>query len=147
MNSRSELRAGASNRARWVAAGFLGAFAASVLTVVYTGLMVEGSRSEFDVGFRSVTLATGAVAELPLRFEVLDAVTDAELEVTLPAMLERVDGDPAPGSESGIRLQPGTNELAITVRAVSEGSGYVVARALAGEPVALERVFVTVTAD
>lgn len=144
MNSDSPSRARISPRARLVAAGFLGAFAASVLTVIFTGLMVEGSPSDFDAGFRSVTLASGEVAEIVLVFDVLDAAEDARLELTLPAMLERVAGD-APGA--AVSLAPGINQLPISVRATATGSGYIVARVIAAEPLALERVFVTVTAE
>jgi hypothetical protein len=139
----SELPRGWSGRANWTAAGFLGAFAASVLTVIYTGLMVEGSRSDFDSGFRSVTLAPGAVASVVLAFEVPAGVDQARLDLSLPDVVLAI-GNPGEGE---LALTPGLNQITIELRAVGEGSGYVIARLMADEAIALERVFVTVAAD
>jgi len=146
MNSDSQLPAAVPGKARWIAAGFIGAFVASVLTVIFTGLMVEGSPSEFDAGFHSVTLAEGEVAAIALEFDLRDPVTGARLELNLPPMLERVDTGGGGPAAAALSLDPGSNELSVAVRAVAVGSGYLVARILADEPVALERVFVTVTA-
>lgn len=131
----------------WIAGGFIGAFAASVLTVIYTGLMVEGRPSEFDAGFQSVTLHPGETGLVPVIFEVRVAVSDVRLELTLPAMLEEATDPHATQAGSLLSLNPGKNEVAIAVRAVGAGNGYLIARVLGDEPVALERVFVTVTPD
>ena len=70
MKPETEKGAAGEGRARWVAAGFLGAFAASILTVIWTGLMVEGRPEEFDAGFRSVTMAAGEARAIELIFDV-----------------------------------------------------------------------------
>jgi hypothetical protein len=131
----------------WIAFGFIGAFAASVLTVIYTGLMVEGSPGEFDAEFRSVTMHVGETRAVRLVFDVRSVYPEATLEVQLPPMVEPRD---APGSSSvteDVSLVPGDNEFSIEIRATGVTRGYMIARLLADEPVALERVFVTVDDD
>jgi hypothetical protein len=146
MNADSDSPRKGSRRARWIAAGFLGAFAASVLTVIFTGLMVEQTPENFDAGFRSVTLRPGEIRSITLVFDVPRAVDAAQLELNLPDIV--VEAGPAAGAEGRtVSLLPGDNEVPIEIRAVSEGSGYLVARIIADEPLALERVFVTVAAE
>lgn len=148
MNRDSQSReATGARRARWIAFGFVGAFAASVATVIYTGLMVEGSRSTFDAGFRSVTLALGETRTLVLEFEVETGFTGASLEVELPAMIEAVGQPGARRITREVTVGNGANEYPLEVRAVAAGSDYVIGRIVAGEPVALERLFVTVVAE
>jgi hypothetical protein len=131
-----------TDRARWIAAGFIGAFAASVFTVIYTGLNVEGSRAEFDVGFRPVTLAPGEQRTIELVFDSPAAYPESTLDVTLPPMLEFAA---ASAKRSTVALVPGSNSFPIVIEAREPGSGYLVARVEAGQPVGLYRVFVTVT--
>lgn len=129
-----------TGRARWIAAGFIGAFAASILTVITTGLNVEGRRAEFDSGFRSVTLAPGERRSIELEFESEAAHPEATLELTLPPMLELVAATEA----RPVAVVPGSNRFAIEIRADEIGSGYIVARLQADVPIGLYRVFVTV---
>jgi len=147
MNTDSGQRAARSGRATWIAAGFLGAFAASVLTVIYTGLMVEGSRTEFDAGFRSVTLGTGEVRRIELYFDSPAPAADARLIVELPPVVVPAAGAAAGSIERSVEVEPGRNVFAIEVSGRAPGSGYLEARLVAGAPLALERVFVTVAAD
>jgi len=147
MNTESEKSPAASGRVRWIAAGFLGAFAASVLTVIYTGLMVEGSRSEFDVGFRSVSLAPGEARSIELIFHSPLPVERARLTVELPPVLSFAGDGPAGVPERTVPLEPGTNVFTVDVRGRSAGSGYLQARLAADEPIAVERVFITVADD
>jgi hypothetical protein len=132
-------------RASWIAAGFIGAFAASIFTVIYTGLNVEGTSAEFDAGFRSVTLAPGERRTIELEFESPAAHPEATLEISLPPMLELTAGPAGDGRRRPVALAPGGNTLTVEVAAVETGSGYIVARVEAGAPVGLYRVFVTVT--
>jgi hypothetical protein len=141
MNTETEKPA---SMARWIAAGFLGAFAASIVTVIYTGLMVEGSRSEFDVGFRSVTMTIGQTRRIDLRFDSPQPEESALLIVELPDMLEFAGGGVEATSERGVRLVAGMNVIAVEVRGQMVGSDYLIARVSGTEPIALERVFVTV---
>jgi hypothetical protein len=144
MNADSETHDTGVGKAHWIGAGFVLAFAASVFTVIYTGLMVEGARSEFDVGFRSVTLALADVRSVKLYFDSPAAFSEVRLEVTLPEMLELADSAGLAVTPLRVALEPGTNELAVDVRATTLGSGYLVARVIGDEPIALDRVFVTV---
>jgi hypothetical protein len=131
--------------ARWVAAGFVLAFATSVFTVIYTGLMVEGSRAEFDAGFRSLDLRVNEVQTVRFYFDAEVSDPDARLELDLPAMIE-----PATPREGGIWRQSvavaiGDNEFAVELRAVAAGSGYVIARLTGEQPIGRDSVFVTVS--
>jgi hypothetical protein len=147
MNTESEKHTDGAGRARWIAAGFVGAFAASVLTVIYTGLMVEGSRSDFDAGFRSVTMTIGESRVLELFFDSPLPLANARLEVSLPDMLGFAEGAGGTSQSESVDLVVGRNVLSVEVRAHAAGSAYLVARVFGEEPVALERVFVTVTAE
>jgi len=147
MNTESEMSSATRGRGNWIAAGFIGAFAASVLTVIYTGLMVEGSRSGFDVGFRSVSLAPGEARSIDLIFHAPQPVTRAQLSVELPPVLSFAGDGSAGTPEQIVRLEPGTNTFSVDVRGLSAGSGYLQARLTADEPIAVERVFVTVADD
>lgn len=142
MKADSETARRGKSRARWIAAGFLVAFATSVLTVIFTGLMVEGSRGDFDAGFRSLTLRPGETRSIEFVFEAPAAAEAVRFELSLPAMLATVGPPPAT-----IALRPGVNEIAVSIRAEAAGSGYLVARALGEEPLGLDRVFITVTPD
>ena len=141
MTPDSESNRHGSGRARWVAAGFIIAFATSVLTVIYTGLMVEGTPGDFDADFRSVTMRTGESRPIRFAFDVPRAAT-ARFELTIPEMLRTAGGVP-----TTIELRPGDNEVEVGFVAEQAGSGYLIARALGDEPLGLDRVFVTVTAD
>jgi hypothetical protein len=132
--------------ARWVAFGFLFAFAASVLTVIYTGLMVEGSRAEFDAGFRSVEMRLDEVQAIRFYFDSDRAHAAARLELELPPMLEPATAGGGSGARA-VAIEAGSNEIAIELRAVAVGSGYVVARVSGEEPIGRDSVFVTVTGD
>ena len=147
MSDDSDIRQTGSGKARWVAIGFISAFFASIFTVIYTGLNVEGTSAEFDSGFRSVTLSVGETRTVGLEFESPSAYPEAILEVTLPEAVK------LPGqTETGLNSTPvsvvaGENTFQIDITAGSPGSGYLVARVAAGEPVGIYRVFVTVTED
>jgi len=124
--------------------GFIGAFATSILTVVYTGLNVQGSRAEFDVGFRPVTMAVGEVRSIDLVFESPTSHPEAILEVTLPSMVELSGESGNGGPQWPVALSVGSNNLPVSVRAIEPGRGYLAARVEAEEPVGVYRVFITV---
>lgn len=135
-----------SGTARWVAAGFVLAFATSVFTVIYTGLMVEGSRAEFDAGFRTLEIGVGQRGEARFFIESETAVASATLELEIPAMVEPVAPAGAAAGPRRVTVVPGRNEFAVELRAVAAGSGYVIARVVGDEPIGRDSVFVTVTA-
>jgi hypothetical protein len=142
MNASLEPKPRRTNRARWIAAGFLAAFAASVFTVIYTGLKAINTSPEFDSGFRSVTLAPGDERAIELTFDSPAAYPAATLYVTLPSMLDFAEDS---REESSVAVEPGSNHFMVAVAAREVGSGYLIGRVEAGEPVGLYRVFVTVT--
>lgn len=147
MSEASDTRQGGTGKARLIAIGFLGAFFASVITVIYTGLNVEGSSAEFDSGFRSVTLMVGDRHTLEFQFDSAAAFPDAVLEVTLPDSVQS-PGQTEPGpARRPVSIVAGENTIPFDIAASSPGSGYVVARVTAGEPVGVYRIFVTVTDD
>ena len=147
MDQRSKDQSGRSRPPRWIALGFLAAFATSVFTVIYTGLEHEGERGVFDTGFRSVTMVPGERRTVELVFDSDAAYTGATLALILPAVAEL---GAAPEYQDGSRfidLVAGENRLDVEIRALAEGSGYLTARIEAREPIAIDRVFVTVTAE
>ncbi|MGD8339517.1 MAG: hypothetical protein PVH89_01975 [Gammaproteobacteria bacterium] len=130
-----------------VALAFIGAFFASVVTVIYTGLNVEGSRAEFDAGFRPVTLRVGEMRAVDLVFQSESRHPDALLEITLPDAVQLHDGVDYGPAGIPISMVTGENRIPIEIEATAPGSGYLVARVTAGEPVGIYRLFVTVTTD
>jgi hypothetical protein len=147
MNPNSDIDPQSVGKARWIGAGFVAAFAASVFTVIYTGLMVEGTRSEFDDASRFVTMSVAEEYEIELFFESPAAFEDISLEVSLPEMLELVGPGWSRAASRPVSLEPGPNELAITVRATAAGKGYLVTRVIGDKPIGLNSFFVTVVAD
>jgi hypothetical protein len=119
----------------------------SVLTVIYTGLKVEGSRSEFDAGFHSVTMSVGELRTIEFSFDSPGIFPEARLEVSLPDGLEAADSPGVRVAGKTVALRIGDNVLAFDVRAVSPGSGYLIGRVIGDEPIGLDRIFVTITAD
>jgi len=142
MSKASEKTESKGGRANWVAAGFLGAFALSVFTVIYTGLNVGGySSAEFDAGFRSVTMAVGEVRTVDLVFESTSQNPDATLSLIVPDAVALVGSAEVP-----VTLSAGENVVPVEVRGTEAGSGYLVARVESEEPIGLYRVFLTVEA-
>ena len=141
MNANSENKKRRTAAANWIAAGFLVAFVASVLTVLYTGLMVEGTPSEFHAGFRSMTFNVGEMREVEFLFEAESASPDARLELSLPPGIVA----PADGRLSRpVAVAAGSNRFSLALSGTGPGQGYVVARLIDDEPIALDRVFVTI---
>lgn len=141
MNTRTESRRRRSRKERWIAAGFIGAFAASIGTVIYTGLRVDGYVGEFQAGFRAVTMSVGESRSVELTFNVPMATDAARLELTLPDCLNPADGR---GVSRPVQLVRGVNEMTLELVATGECSGYMYARVIADEPLDLERIFITV---
>jgi hypothetical protein len=147
VNADSEKRGRRTDRASWIAAGFVFAFATSVLTVIYTGLMVEGSRADFDAGFRSVAMQRNEVQAVRFVFDSPVTLAEARLELDLPDMLRPVGATEAGPWQRTVSLVPGSNEFSVELRAVALGSGYVIARVSGEDPIGRDSVFVTVTGE
>ena len=139
MNADSQ--SGRTSGARWIAAGFIGAFAASILTVILTGLNVESVRGTPDAGFRSVTMAVGEIRRVELEFESERASAGAVIELSLPDVVAAVGNglDRLP-----VRIEPGSNAFTVELRAVAIGNGFVEASLSDGQRIDGERVFITV---
>lgn len=145
MRETANAEKGGRSTARWIALGFIIAFATSVFTVIYTGLNVEATRADFDVGFRSVTLVPGEQRSVELVFDSDASYAEATLEVTLPDVATfAVPRDYLDGRRP-VAVAVGRNRYSLDIRALRPGSGYIVARVEAREPVGLERVFLTVS--
>ena len=145
MNSDSASPRAGTRKAKWIARGFLAAFVLSVLTVIYTGLSVDGFVGEFDSGFRSVTFAAGESRSIDLRFDSPSGFSEASLEISLPGIVEFASESEFPAGRQAVTIVPGENVFAVTVRGVEPGSGYLIGRIAAREPIDLYRVFLTVT--
>ena len=126
--------------------GFVLAFAASVFTVIYTGLMVEGTRAEFDAGFRTFEMHLDEVREARFFIESEVADADATLELELPDIVEPVSPGGGGAWQRRVTVVRGSNEFGVELRAVAAGSGYVQARVSGKEAIGRDSVFVTVTA-
>jgi len=147
MNEAANSRQRKARVAKWIAAGFLGAFATSVFTVIYTGLNVEGSSAEFDAGFRSVTMSVGERRTVDLVFEADAEYPDAWLELTLPDAVRIAGQKYAEAEPRSVAMVIGRNAIPVEIEAIAPGSGYLSARVEADEPIGVYRVFVTVTPD
>jgi hypothetical protein len=107
--------------------------------------MVEGSRAEFDAGFRTLEIGLGEVRETRFFIESEVAVADATLELELPDFLEPA-GAGGVGPERRVAVVAGRNEFPVEIRAIAAGSGYLIARVVGEEPIGRDSVFVTATA-
>jgi hypothetical protein len=134
------------NTGRWVAAGFVLAFAVSVFTVIYTGLNVEASRADFDGGFRALEMRVAEQREARFIIESEVADADAILELAFPDFLEPVGPGGGAPWQRRVAIVPGNNEVAVELRAVAPGRGYVEARVFGAEAIGRDSVFVTATA-
>jgi hypothetical protein len=129
---------------KWIAFGFLGAFATSVLTVIYTGLNVQDHGAPFDAGFRSVTLIVGEVRTIDLFFESEEAVPDAILEVTLPEMVDFARDADIQQARTPVAMPVGSTTFSIDIQATEVGRDYLRTRIIKDLPIDAYRVFVTV---
>ncbi len=147
MNADSGSRVRRFNTGRWVAAGFVLAFAVSVLTVIYTGLNVEASRADFDPGFRTLEIHVDEQREVLFFIEADIADADATLELAVPDFLEPVGPGGGAPWQRPVAVVTGSNEIAVELKAVAAGRGYVEVRVFGAETIGRDSVFVTATED
>lgn len=107
---------------------FIGAFAATMLTVIWTGLNVErpGARGESDATV--VTLTLGEPRTVQLVFDSRAAVRDVELTVDVPAGIEVVGHSTERRVVGRADLAAGSNALPLTLVARSGRGGQLAAR-------------------
>jgi anti-sigma factor RsiW len=118
---------------RLVAAGFVSAFAASILTVVLTGLWVRSPDARRPAEPLLVSLALQEPRVVNLVFVSAQALDDVELTVELPEGIELADYPGRRDVAWHTELVPGNNVLPLTLKAFAGRGGPVVARLQQGE--------------
>ena len=123
---------------RIVAAGFVAAFAASVLTLIYTGLMVRAPDGDPLAGLPSVSLSVEESRTINLVFASATDIENVTLLVDLPRGIELA-------GYAGLRqvrwttmLTAGKNVLPLELKALAGTGGELTARLQHG---AAEKVF------
>jgi hypothetical protein len=129
---------------RLVALAFVAAFAASVLTVIYTGLLVEAPRTQISAGLPSVTMTAGQRRDLNLVFTAQTELPDAGLLIELPDGVELVGHAGEQRIQWRTRLAPGNNIVPLTLVAPAPATGQIIARLTAGDREKVFRIQVTV---
>lgn len=129
---------------RLVALAFVAAFAASVLTVIYTGLLVEAPRTRISAGLPSIAMTAGQRRDVNLVFNATTDVADATLLVELPNGIELVGHAGERRIKWRTRLVPGNNIVPLTLIAPAPVAGQIIARLDAGNREKVFRIHVTV---
>jgi hypothetical protein len=123
---------------RLIALTFVGAFAASVATVIYTGLLVKAPRTEISAALPNVRMAVHEVRTVNLVFMANAPIADASLTINLPAGFDLIGYEGQRQVHWNTRLESGNNILPITLMARVPSTGQIVARLRHGEQ---EKVF------
>ena len=129
----------AVGRPRWVAAGFLGAFAATIVTVLLTGLWARSPDATRPTATPQVSLTLRQTRVVNLVFASSQDLDDVALSVELPDGVELAE---YPGRRDvgwNTRLAEGNNVLPLTLIAVGGRGGPVVARLQRG---AKQKIFI-----
>jgi hypothetical protein len=147
MNQTTDPQSNDTGKLSWIAVGFIGAFALSVLTVIYTGLNVRDHGAAFDGGFRSITMDIGAVQTIDLVFESQEELDDVMLEVTLPDMLQFAAQSDDRQAPRPVSLDIGSNRFSIDIEATAAGRGYLRSFVVKDLTIDVYRIFVIVDED
>ena len=107
---------------------FVAAFAASILTVIYTGLLVEAPRTRIAAGLPAVQMTVGARREVNLVFTSSAAAGEVSLSLTLPEGIDLLDYEGERSVRFRTRLEAGNNILPLTLVASQPAAGQLVAR-------------------
>jgi hypothetical protein len=129
---------------RLVALAFVAAFAASVLTVIYTGLLVEAPRTRVSAGLPSVTMIAGQRRDVNLVFTAETELPDAGLLIELPDGVELAGHAGEQRVQWRTRLAPGNNIMPLTLVAPAPAAGQIIARLKAGDSEKVFRIQVSV---
>ncbi len=131
----AEFFAGALRRAqrpprgsRLAAAGFIGAFGLSIVTVLLTGLAVHAPRSRAVPQVAAVTLKPNRAQTVNLVFDSGTALDDVVVTVELPRGVELRGHELARRIEWDTKLVAGSNLLPLEIVATSGRGGELVAR-------------------
>lgn len=139
LNQAAKPRVRGRQSPRLIAAGFLGAFATSVLTVIVTGLWVGPPRSRPVDAAQEVTMRLHETKTVNLVFAAKTRLDDVVMRLELPPGLELVGHAAARDVEWKTRLRAGNNVLPLELVASDARGGRLVARLKHGED---EKVFV-----
>ena len=118
---------------RVVAFAFLGAFGATLLTVLLTGLYVRSPSSRRSVETPTVVLAIDEPHTINLVFAARTPVDEVELTVDLPAGIELETHPGETRVVSHTRLSAGDNALPLTLVAREGLGGQLAAQLRTGE--------------
>jgi len=129
---------------RLIAGGFVAAFAASILTVIYTGLLVEAPRTEIAAGLPMVSMTLDERRTVNLVFASTTALEDVSLRIDLPEGIELAGHAGSRQVRWQTELVPGRNVLPLELVALEPVSGQLVAELGHGEQRKVFRVFVSV---
>jgi hypothetical protein len=127
-----------------IALTFVAAFAASVLTVIYTGLLVEAPRTRISAGLPSVAMTVGERRDVNLVFTSRTELADAGLVIELPEGVELVGHAGERRIRWRTRLAPGNNIVPLALVAPTPAAGQIIARLRAGEAEKVFRIQVSV---
>lgn len=118
---------------RVTAFAFLGAFATTIATVVFTGLAVRSPASRAPVEESAVVLELGVPQTVDLEFASATALDEAEITVDLPAGIELVNQPGLRRIEWRTSLQAGENSLPLRIVARGGRGGALAARLAHGD--------------
>jgi len=129
--------------ARIVAAGFLAAFASSVATVIFTGLLVKAPRTEISAGLPNIEMTTDRYRSVNLVFTTRIAVDNVSLLLELPAGVELRHYEGRRRVQWRTELEAGKNVLPLELLASTATRGQLVAKLRHGANEKIFRVYVS----
>lgn len=133
-----------SRSAKLIAGGFVAAFAASILTVIYTGLLVEAPKTELAAGLPTVSMSIDEPRVVNLVFTSNSALADVSLLIDLPEGVEIAGYEGRREVRWKTQLDMGKNVLPLELVAHAEARGQLVARLQHGERQKVFRVYLSV---
>jgi hypothetical protein len=112
---------------RVIAAGFVAAFAASILTLIYTGLMVGAPNRDADAVLPMVSMSVSEARTVNLVFAADMPLDDVSLRIDLPRGVELLGYEGERQVRWKTRLQQGQNVLPLQLRATDALGGFLTA--------------------
>jgi hypothetical protein len=113
---------------RIVAAGFVAAFSASIVTLIYTGLMVGAPNRDADEVLPVIAMSLAEPRTVNLVFAADMALDDVSLRVDLPRGIELLGYEGERQVRWSTHLQAGKNVLPLQLRATDALGGFLTAR-------------------
>jgi hypothetical protein len=113
---------------RIVAAGFVAAFSASIVTLIYTGLMVGAPNRDADEVLPVIAMSLVEPRTVNLVFDADMALDDVSLRVDLPRGIELLGYEGERQVRWSTHLQAGKNVLPLQLRATDALGGFLTAR-------------------